>query len=430
MSRSVKVNGILADPALARLWDAVAERLQRNGISPRGTIPLTNLDQAERFALAGLIGRPVTEPRVRVDLATLDERLRSSGAADGLVAAVSGLRGTLVDRPGERSARVARREVVWATYRAELAACGLDREPWCEAWVESLRSLVGRDPGLRVSQALGSAARCLEALAGRSDLVGASAAAGSGGRGELAAAVVGDSHGLDDGTLVGTMVLRGLAARFEAPIPATAESRRSLWALAGVLCDEVSTTVMTLGLRPRGDGASPVASWLAARSEAGWETHLSLRDLGRLARVAESGDRVFVCENPRVLEAAMDAGSTAAVVCSSGSPTVVVTALLERLVTDGAALSYRGDFDWPGLAIANRVIERHGAEPWRMGVADYELALAEAGARVAELPELRGRSVRATWDPELGPAMERAGRVVHEERILDLLVADLSRNPA
>lgn len=418
MSRSV--NGVLADPSLDRLWDAVAERLQRNGISAMGTVILRDLEQAERFALAGLIGRPVTQSHARVDLAALDERLRSSGAAPGLVAAVGGLRGPLVDRPGERSARAGRRDAVWASFRSELSARGLESEPWCERWVESIRLLVGPDPSVSVSEALRSAAQCLDVLGS------ASPSAGQIGRGELAAAVVGDSHGLDDGTLIGTLVMRGLAARAETHVPTGAEDRRALWELAGVLCDEVSTTVLTFGLHPRSDESSPVSDWLSRRSDAGCETHLTLRDLRRLGRIAEPGSEVFVCENPRVLEAAMDSASGATVVCSSGSPSVVVMALLERLTTDGAVLRYRGDFDWPGVAIANRVIERFGAEPWRMSAADYEHALAAAGAGVAELPELRGRTVEAAWDEELAPVMERAGRVVHEERILDLLVADLA----
>jgi uncharacterized protein (TIGR02679 family) len=127
-----------------------------------------------------------------------------------------------------------------------------------------------------------------------------------------------------------------------------------------------------------------------------------------------------------VLEAAMDAGSRATMVCVSGNPTVVATRLLERLAADGAFLRYRGDFDWPGISIANRVIERFGATPWRMGTADYEAALVAAGSGLVDLPELVGHAVPAVWDADLGPAMKRARRVVHEERLLDLLISDVS----
>ncbi len=99
--------------------------------------------------------------------------------------------------------------------------------------------------------------------------------------------------------------------------------------------------------------------------------------------------------------------------------------LLERLAHDGAQLFYRGDLDWPGVAIANRIINAYCAQPWRMSTSDYELALAAGGEEMIELPPLGDRPMGAVWDPNLSAAMERAGRAVHEEAILDLLVNDL-----
>jgi uncharacterized protein (TIGR02679 family) len=420
----------LVDPTLARLWDVVAERLQRNGLSPEGTVTLDSLTTKERFALAGLLGRPVTSERVRVGLAVLDHRLRMTGGTAGLVNAMNQWRGPLVDRRGERAGRAARREAVWATWRAQLAELGLDRQPWCEEWARSLRRLIGGDPRPSFGSALAAATRCVAWLGpGRKN---------PSGRGELAARLVGDSHGLDDGSLVAMMVLRALAAQHEVPVPASAGDRRALWERAGVLCDEVSTTVLCYGLAPSRsrEGAatgadrrrrvgSALGSWLEARSAVGWETHLSLRDLRRLDRVVASGTEVFVCENPRVLEAAMDAGSPAQIVCTAGNPTLVATRLLERLAGEGARLRYRGDFDWPGISIANRMVERFGVMPWRMSAADYEAVLAAAGSGVVDLPPLVGRPVTALWDKELTSAMEKAGRAVHEERLLDVLVGDL-----
>ena len=57
---------------------------------------------------------------------------------------------------------------------------------------------------------------------------------------------------------------------------------------------------------------------------------------------------------------------------------------------------------------------------------DYEAALTTAGEDLVELPPLEGRSVSAAWDDDLRPTMERAGRAVHEEALLDLLVADVT----
>ncbi len=440
-------HSVLSDPALGALWDAVAARLQRNGLSPIGHVVLGDLEKEERFALAGLLGRPLTSERVRIDLAGLDRRLRETGIAAGLVAAANSCRGPLTDRRGERAERVARRDALWSSWRSQLAEVGLDRAEWCERWAESLRPLLGGDPVSSVAALLAAATHCVARLCSDS---GAAL-----GRTELAAEYFGDSHGLDDGSLANAIVLRALAACYRAPTPKTAGARRLLWQQAGVLCDEVSTTVLCYGLvppsagspagsgidvegrpahassadqadRPPVDGSSVSGRLLASRSMAGWETHLTLRDLRRLERVVDDGTEVFVCENPRVLEAAMEASSKAAIVCTSGNPTLVVTRLLERLVSDGARLRYHGDFDWPGVAIANRVVERFGAGPWRMAKEDYEAALVAAGPAVAELPRLDGSPVRAVWAPDLTSAMQRAGRAVHEEAVLGQLVGDLT----
>ncbi|MHB1782703.1 MAG: DUF2399 domain-containing protein, partial [Acidimicrobiales bacterium] len=206
--------------------------------------------------------------------------------------------------------------------------------------------------------------------------------------------------------------------------PESAADRRALWEAAGILADEISTTVLTAGLRP--PGSDPLAAGIRARGDAGCETHLTLRDLRRIGSWVAPRTEVFVCENPRVVEAALDAGSRRAMVCTAGNPRTVVHALLSQLAAGGARLHYRGDFDWPGVGIANRVIEAHGASPWRMGATDYEDAIARAATDLDSLPVLDGRPLSASWDVELMPTMARTGRVVHEEALLDLLVADLT----
>jgi uncharacterized protein (TIGR02679 family) len=400
---------------LVRLWDVLAERLQRNGLRPQGAVRITRLARDDRHALAGLLGRPVTTDTVTVSLADLDHRLRASGAADGLVAAVERLRGPLVDRPGRRQARAEATARVWAAGRAALDELGLGGAAWVEPRVEDVRRSggLGRVPAERAERVLATAARCAGALPHQTGEP-------AGGRGELASIVCGSAHGLDDGTLLGAVVLRAAAAMLAAPYPSTPAGRRALWREVGVLTDEVSTTALTAGLHTAGHG-----SWIDDRSDAGWESHLTLRDMRRLDLAVPEAGVVYVCENPRVLEAAVDAGSRAALVCSMGQPTVVVTALLERLAATGADLRYHGDFDWPGLTIGNVLVGTLACRPWRFGAADYVAALTRMAPTVVELPVLEPVPTTACWDPELTEEMARARRAVHEELVLDDLLADL-----
>ena len=389
--------------------------MQRNGLRPAGYLVLDDLTREERYALSGLIGHPVTGERARVDMSSLDERLRETREGPGLVAAVEARRGPLLDRRAERAAALERRGALWAAARDELDRQGLSGQAWVEGWLDSIRPVVGRAARGRAETVVRAAVRALGRLPWSSQP--------SIGRTELASSIAGSSHALDDGTVLAALVLRGIACAARVSPPATAVERRLLWERAGVRSDEVSTTVLTLGLRPAGD--STVAATVRARSDAGCESHLTLRDLRRLEKMVDPGTVVWICENPRVLEAAMDAGSRQAMVCTAGNPVVVVSVLLQRLADNGAVMRYRGDFDWPGVAIANRIVSDFGAQPWRMGAADYEAALAAAGESMIELPPLTGDSVAAAWDQDLAAAMVRAGWAVHEELMLKELLSDL-----
>jgi hypothetical protein len=72
--------------------------------------------------------------------------------------------------------------------------------------------------------------------------------------------------------------------------------------------------------------------------------------------------------------------------------------------------------DWPGIAIANRMIIRFGARPWQMTADDYLHAVRSDG------PALVGKQAEPAWDPELGAAMRSHGRAVHEETVLALII--------
>jgi uncharacterized protein (TIGR02679 family) len=163
---------------------------------------------------------------------------------------------------------------------------------------------------------------------------------------------------------------------------------------------------------------------LAGWAEAGQPTHLTarqlLRDPPRLDGLR--GRSVHLCENPTVLaEAANRLGSACApLVCVNSHPAAAATLLLRSLVQTGAELRYHGDFDWPGITIANGVMTRFGARPWRFDTSSYRSAAAGGGRR------LRGRPTIAIWDGQLAAEMLRVGMKVEEERVLGELLDDLA----
>jgi hypothetical protein len=446
----------LARPELARLWDTLHERLQRNGIAIRGRLLIPDPSHAEREALGLLMGRAYPAGTISIALADLDERLRSSAAGCGAADAVAELRGRLTNRPAVRSARRAERDQVWVAADEAMAAAGLAEAPWAPGWLDEIRrggALTRLAPDRAVSliaQAVVVLSRLVPqvqppgqagiappgiAQAGIPSGIAPSGIAPSGiapsgiaragiGRGELAERVTGTAHGLDDDTVLARLVLRGLARSRDEEFPRDARGRRELWQAAGVATDQVWSTVLTYGLMPLGDDWP--ARMLRERSASRAETHLTMRDLRRMQWRLPPGTEIFVCENPRVVEAAADAACRRPLVCTSGNPTTTVLALLDTLTAAGARLAYRGDFDWPGVAMANRILARYDARPWRMSAADYEQHVHAARDRATPLQPLSGQPVVAEWDPELAPAMQALGVGVQEESALELLLTDLS----
>jgi len=387
-------------PELAEVWAALHRRLERTGRLPQGRIQVRPASREQRHALADLLGGPVLSDRVTVDLAALDLRIAERSPYASLVEVVEALTGRPVrNRPADRAADARRRQ-----NPVDLARSLLDT-PWRETWISGLvrSGAVARcpDPESLVRDAV----TVLRAL-----LDGA-----EGSRVELAARFLGDAHALDEDTELHNVVLRGLAAAAGGDLPTGLTERRALWQRYGVSADLVSATCLTLGLRPNGAGGPARRLQLAA--DEGDPVHLTAWDLRRTADAAVTPDPVLVCENPRVLEAAAERyGGAVRVVCTSGQPGTVALAVLAWLRGSGCALRYHGDFDWPGIAIANRLTAQCGVTPWLMNATDYEASMGSGS-----LP-LTGKPVVPAWDAELGAAMRSHGVAVHEEAVLPRLL--------
>lgn len=445
--------GWLATPALTRIWGVLSGRLENRGLRAEGTVVISALTRDERHAASALVGRAVTSSRLTVDLAELDALLIARSGVGGLAAVLQAATGrALRDLPAQRTDYATIREAPYELARARLTAAdspsrfdsstrldtpagalGPTGSGWLTEWLAGVRrsGLLTRtgDP----QTCMACAVEVLHRLTDRREPTS---------RTELAAALTGGAHGLDDGTTVSALVLRGLAAHTGLPTPADAAARRALWERYGVGVDAVSTTCLTLGLRATSsDGAAGVPGGTRPTGGTPWPTGSAPARTGsapvRLALAADCGDpvhltawdlrgctltvppRVLVCENPRVLEAVAERGDLGVpVVCVSGQPTLVVLDVLRRLA--GSELLYHGDFDWPGVAIANRLIGEVGVSPWRMSADDYLGALGPAH------PPLAGPPVTPAWDAELGAAMGHQGVAVHEEAVLDGLLTALS----
>lgn len=415
----------LGDNSLTALWSTVRTRLERNGLSPTGQVTVS-LDERGADRLAGLLGTPITTGAVRVRLTALDTALRRSAATAGLVSVTAAMTGgPLVDRRAARAERAESWARVWDQLDTLLATAGFGAADWTPRFIDSVRrtGLLTRAGISTATAEIEKAVATLREIAQYGPMAGNGPAEARWELGELASRVTGNAHGLDNGRLAAALVLRAAAAALGEPVPASAAGRRDLWARLGVTPDLISGTVLVWGLRPPGTGRW--AGMMRERADLGVVTHLTTHELRGAAaetRLVPAGQPVHACENPQVLQAATRAGCEIPLVCFAGNPASAGWLLLQRLFEAETRMLYHGDFDWPGMAIAGRLIAA-GAEPWRLTAADYDAAL--TGLPAESRLTLGGTRVSTPWDDSLAERMRRTGIAVHEESLLPVLLPDL-----
>lgn len=389
--------------------------IEARGIERAHSVTVIDLSPGERRALANVCGwREVPSgPRVKVPLKELDGALRESALGVGLAEAIEGLFGPMVDRRAARAGAVAARDAIWSRARERIG-----ESPTLQAWLDDLRAH-GRVA--RAATLVGSSEQAVldDTIAVVLKLPAAGTLLPV-----FALEVLGDTHALDAGRPLSSLVLRGAAALTGALPPANAVQRRRVWADVGVACDSLSADVLTLGLCPL--GSCMLSRHLREASEQGEPRRITLRELGSTTLFVAKGTVVFVCENPSVVAAAADrlAAKTQPLVCVEGVPSTAAVRLLKDLSASGATLRFHVDFDWGGVRIANVLMEHvPDAKPWRLSATDYERSVTEARAAL----ELVGSPLDAVWDSEVRATMSRFSVVVSEEQVLDDLLHDLAK---
>jgi uncharacterized protein (TIGR02679 family) len=155
---------------------------------------------------------------------------------------------------------------------------------------------------------------------------------------------------------------------------------------------------------------------------AGLPTHLSVLALRASPLTVAAGTTVLVVENPRLVEAAAERRLVASVLCTNGNPTTAPSLAITQLGACRARMRYHGDFDAAGLVLASRA-QNAGCEPFRMSATDYHDALAQASAAGVELPRDPAPAPPTPWDPALANAFDEHRAIVHEERVMDDVLA-------
>lgn len=393
MTDDERLRSTLGAPGLEWLVARARDRISR-GLPLTGTVVRKPATNSEREALARLIGRPPgTANSLSVSLADVDRVLRESGIAEGgLTEAVVALGGPVAIRHDEAS----RLREEWSAAHEPLRVLGESQPRWMP-WVEGVNLRRRSTDSVEARVLASEASRVLERLPASGIALAV-----------LANEALGDSHALDAGRPVASLVL----AAIRSLDPEQELATRQLWESVGVALDELSSTVLVHAL----PYSSPAHSGTTALPH-----YLTLQQLDRLNLFDGdlSGVEIFVCENPSVVAAAARIGSPP-LVCLRGQPSAATVRLLTQLSAAGATFRYHGDFDWGGIRIANGLFRRFGFSPWRFRAPDYERMVSTGST------PLLGKPIRADWDGSLTEAMTEFRIKIEEEAVLGDLILDLS----
>ncbi|MBE8518141.1 TIGR02679 family protein [Amycolatopsis sp. H6(2020)] len=386
------------------LWQAVHARLS-TGL-PVSRVKVGPLDLEQQIAVADLLGSArLPGDHVEISLGRLDALLRERTGRDTRDV-VTQLIGPIGDRAAERREAAERRAELWGWLGGHPVVVA---QPALTGWVAGIR---------RAGLIDGSVGKTKEELRKVLKVLAELPAAGRP-LPSFADDVLGDTHALDEGKRCANLVLKALVAIYDVPPPVDAPERRALWERAGVVDDQLSSTVLAAGLRTAGGGV--VSGILELCGNAGLAAALTLQQLRATTRLTRVPPEVWVFENPSVLAVALDrfGAGCPPLVCTSGWPSSAGILLLNRLGEAGSTLLYHGDFDGEGLRIGANVVARTGAVPWRMSSADYLAAVADGPSvgRVTEVP----------WDPQLAGHLTEAGRTVPEERLAMTLLDEIAQ---
>ncbi|MEO7015586.1 MAG: TIGR02679 family protein [Leifsonia sp.] len=402
-----RLRRILQTPDTAWLLTRLRTRLEQKG-SLAGTVTKESATTGERVAASRLVGRPIRSgSSASVPLDMLDAKLRQGAWPDGLESAVVALTGPVVGPDARRAEREAWLEASLALRRVANA------HPHVADWADQAeRTGALKRLTLTPAEAKALAVQVLtlaDALPAEGEVLGV-----------LAARLFADAHALDSKTTLGGLAVGLAAAIGRVPFQSGAHVRRTAWLSCGVVVDDLSSTVIALGL-PGGTTSSTARS-LAALSESGQPAVLTYRQLA-VDDIGACPEVVWVCENPAVVASAADryGKAAAAVVCVNGQPGAAVVRLLTQLVEGGSSLRYHGDFDAGGISIARTLARNVPWVPWRFDESHYRAACAAGDS----LPTFAGIVGETPWDRGLAAAMDEFRLRVEEESVLHELLQDL-----
>ncbi len=402
-----------------KLFSLAKKKIQSLG-SLRGVVVMDGLSPTEQDLLGGFLGKNfLGQTKVRIPLTEMDQVLKNSPLEMGLLPFLEiYFNEKLITRREELETWQHRWSVFFATLQK------VSKSPMTRAWLTSLSAETGS--GYRTllalyqqnpKTALEEMAVCLKALDFLASHPGYNMRTPV-----FAATLTGDPHALDMENSLGRLFYYGLIHYLAKPeTNYTAEGKRALFREAGLLDDDISSSVTIAGLRVYPE--DPRSIIFTGANTSGCPLILPLRFLETPTQW-QPGQAVYMVENPAVFSTILDSYAKVSlppIICGSGQPSVAALTLLDQLVEAGCVIHYSGDFDLKGLEIAIRLAQRYqqNFRPWCY---DREIYLGVSLGKEMTPPQRNNLSrLDIPWDKRLVDSMLERKLFIYQESFLEEL---------
>lgn len=243
----------------------------------------------------------------------------------------------------------------------------------------------------------------------------------------LAAKITGNPHYFDRGQNGATLLLQAVCLAMDREVPKDAAGLHQVYREAGIVTDEIASTVAFYGLHMRKKGANyEILETFCRAREPGI---LSLANLTGAEAAWTEAACAYVVENEMVFSYLVSCFKEmkVTILCTSGQLSGAAQKLIRMLCENGTKIYYSGDMDPEGIGIAERLWRKYpqNIHIWRMAQQDYFDALSGE-----EIEEWRMKKLQNITHPVLRETsynIQNNGKASYQENLLEKLAQDILR---
>lgn len=235
-----------------------------------------------------------------------------------------------------------------------------------------------------------------------------------------------DPHYFDVDKPAGKILIHGICFELKREYPRDVEETAELLYSAGILKDDVSSSIATYGLKAYKKNYE--LDFIYRFTEFGEPLIFTLGNLSKIDKFLCNKNRLFIFENPSLFSEVIKRTGrlNPSIICTSGQLKLASLILLDKIIEDVEEIYYSGDFDPEGIIIANKLKMRYGNKLnfWRFDIEDYLKVISYK--KISSISKAKLDNIE---NSELSPLIEKIkekGLAGYQELLIEDYIYDIN----